>query len=102
MTIPLTPFPFLLMLAALLWAFPGLAELNVTVSSPKIVGRKAIVDLAMKNGWSQQIESARASVFLQELVGRKDRSETPYIVSYRSNLWIRVSSRRLLRVEPLG
>jgi hypothetical protein len=40
------------------------AQLAVTVSPPKLVGQKAIVKLAMKNGLPQKIESARAVCFL--------------------------------------
>jgi hypothetical protein len=40
------------------------AQLSVAVSPPRIVGQKAIVKLAMKNGLAQKIESARAVCFL--------------------------------------
>lgn len=36
------------------------AQLAVTVSPPKIVGQKAIVKLAMRNGLGEKVESARA------------------------------------------
>jgi hypothetical protein len=34
-------------------------QLAVIVSSPKVVGQKAVVPLAMKNGFSENIESAQ-------------------------------------------
>jgi hypothetical protein len=54
----------------LLGATLAQAELTVTVSPPKIVGQKAVVPLAMKNGFSAQIESARAVVFLLDDKGK--------------------------------
>lgn len=46
------------------------AQLAVTVSPPKIVGQKAVVPLAMKNGFAERIESARAVVFLLDEQGK--------------------------------
>ena len=37
------------------------AQLSVTVSPPKTVGQKAVVPLAMKNGLSDKVESARGT-----------------------------------------
>ena len=39
------------------------AQLAITVSPPKLVGQKAVVKLAMKNGLAKKIESARAVCF---------------------------------------
>jgi hypothetical protein len=46
------------------------AQLNVTVSPPKVVGHKAVIPLAMKNDLSETIESARATVFLLDEQGK--------------------------------
>lgn len=46
------------------------AQLAVTVSPVKVIGQKAVVPLAMKNGLSQTVESARAVVFLLDEQGR--------------------------------
>lgn len=60
-------------LAILIWiggmmlAFPQLA---VTVAPPKVVGQKAVVPLALKNGLAEKVESARAVVFLLDEQGK--------------------------------
>lgn len=46
------------------------AQLAVIVSPPKIAGQKAVVPLAMRNGLSEKIESARAVVFLLDEQGK--------------------------------
>jgi len=46
------------------------AQIIVTVSSPKIVALKAVVPLAITNGFSERIESARAVVFLLDEHGK--------------------------------
>jgi hypothetical protein len=58
--------------AALLLVFSlaASAQLTVTVSPPKTVGQKAVIKLAMKNTFTEKIESARAQVFLLDDQGR--------------------------------
>lgn len=46
------------------------AQLAVTVTPPKVAGQKAVVPLAMRNGLSEKIESARAVVFLFDEQGK--------------------------------
>ena len=46
------------------------AQLFVTVSPPKVVGQKAVVPLAMRNDFSEGIQSARAVVFLLDEQGK--------------------------------
>ena len=46
------------------------AQLAVTVSAPKVVGQKALVGLAMKNGLSNKVDSARAVCFLLDEQGK--------------------------------
>jgi hypothetical protein len=46
------------------------AQLAVTVSPVKVTGQKAIVPLAMQNGFSKTIESARAVCFLMDEQGK--------------------------------
>ena len=46
------------------------AQLSVTVSPPMVVGQKAVVRLAMRNGFSEKVESARAVVFLLDEQGK--------------------------------
>jgi hypothetical protein len=46
------------------------AQLAVTVSPVKVTGQKAVVPLAMQNGFSEKIESARAVCFLMDEQGK--------------------------------
>jgi hypothetical protein len=46
------------------------AKLAVTVFPPQAIGQKAVVPLAMRNGFSERIESARAVVFLLDEQGK--------------------------------
>ena len=68
-------FSFLAVL--LLWPLLASAQLAVTVAPVKATGRKAIVPLAMKNGFAERIESARALRFLLndqgKMVGQASR-----------------------------
>jgi hypothetical protein len=45
-------------------------QLAVTVFPLRVVGQKAVVPLAMRNGFSERIDSARAVVFLIDEQGR--------------------------------
>lgn len=60
-----TILPFLFITLA-----SGNAQFAVTISPMKITGQKAIVPLAMKNGFPVKIESARAVCFLLDERGR--------------------------------
>jgi hypothetical protein len=55
---------------ALFCAFAASSQLAVTVSPLKLGANKAIVPLTMKNGFSQNVESARAVVFLVDDQGK--------------------------------
>ena len=54
----------------LVLALSAPAQLAVTVSPLKLGANKAIVPLAMKNGFAQNVESARAVVFLVDDQGK--------------------------------
>jgi hypothetical protein len=54
----------------LVLALSAPAQLAVTVSPLKLGANKAIVPLAMKNGFAQNVESARAVVFLVDNQGK--------------------------------
>jgi hypothetical protein len=56
------------------------AQLAVTVSAPKVVGQKAVVPLAMKNGLSEKVESARAVVFLLDEQGKMVSQATRWVI----------------------
>jgi hypothetical protein len=46
------------------------AQLAVTVTPPKVVGQKAIVQLAMTNNLADKVQSARAVCFLFDAQGK--------------------------------
>ena len=56
------------------------AQLAVTVSPPKITGSKAVVPLAMKNNFTEKIESARAVVFLSDKQGKVIGQTTRWVI----------------------
>ena len=56
------------------------AQLAVTVSPPKVTGQKAIVLLAMKNGFTEKVESARAAVFLLDDQGKMNGQSTKWVI----------------------
>jgi len=56
------------------------AQLAVTVSPVKVTGQKAIVPLAMKNNFTEKIESARAAVFLLDEQGKMVGQSTKWVI----------------------
>jgi hypothetical protein len=56
------------------------AQLAVTVSPPKIVGQKAVVELKMKNSLSEKVESARAICFLLDEQGKMVGQSTKWVI----------------------
>jgi len=71
--------------AALLCPLLAGAQLAVTISSPKIVGQKAVVKLTMKNNLSEQIEFARAAVFLSDAQGLMIGTATKWVIGGTKN-----------------
>ena len=55
-------------------------QLAVTVSAPKVIGQKAVVPLAMKNGFAQKIESARAVCFLMDEQDKMVAQSTKWVI----------------------
>jgi hypothetical protein len=64
----------------LLWPLLASAQLAVTVSPVKATGQKAIVPLAMKNGFAEKIESARAVCFLLDDQGKMVGQASRWII----------------------
>ncbi len=61
----------LFFLAALLfWPLLANAQLSVSVLPVKVAGQKAVVPLALKNNFTEKIESARAVCFLADEQGK--------------------------------
>jgi hypothetical protein len=56
------------------------AQLAVTVSPVKVSGQKAIVPLAMKNNFTEKIESVRAAVFLLDEKGKMVGQSTKWVI----------------------
>jgi hypothetical protein len=56
------------------------AQLVVTVSPLKIAGSKAVLPLAIKNGFSEKVESARAVVFVTDEQGKVVGHATRWVV----------------------
>ena len=64
----------------LLFALAAQAQLAVTVSPVKTTGSKAVVPLAIKNGFAEQIESARAVCFLLDDQGKVVGHSTQWVI----------------------
>ena len=56
------------------------AQLAVTVSPPKVLGQKAVVQLGLKNTFTENIESARAALFLVDSQGKVLGQATQWII----------------------
>jgi hypothetical protein len=56
------------------------AQLAVTVSTPKVTGQKAVVELNLKNGLTNQVESARAICLLFDDQGKIVGQSTKWVV----------------------
>ena len=56
------------------------AQLAVTVSPPKVAGQKAVVQLKMKNDFSDAVKSARAVCFLLDDKGSMAGQSTKWVI----------------------
>jgi hypothetical protein len=74
-----------ILVVALLYPFLASAQLTVTISSPKIAANKAVVSLAMKNNFTEKIESARATVFLLDDQGKMIAQATKWVIGGSTN-----------------
>lgn len=70
----------LLLLLPLLSVTMAQAQLVVSVSPPKVVGQKAVVSLGMKNGFSENVESARAVCFVLDEQGKMVGQGTRWVI----------------------
>jgi hypothetical protein len=71
----------LFLLSACLLAVASVnAQLAVTVSSPKVIGQKAVVPLALKNNFTESITSARAAVFVSDERGKVVGQATRWVI----------------------
>jgi hypothetical protein len=64
----------------LLVAASATAQLAVTVTPPKVVGQKAVVQLTMTNNLADKIESARAICFLLDGQGRMVGESSRWVI----------------------
>lgn len=58
----------------------GHAQLAVTVLPPRITAQKVVVPLAMRNGFSEKVESARAAVFLLDEQGKMVANASRWVI----------------------
>jgi hypothetical protein len=65
---------------ALFYAVSAPAQLAVTISPPKIADQKAVVELKMKNGLAEKIESARAVCFLLDDQGKMVGESAKWVI----------------------
>ena len=72
--------PMRVILIYLLGVIAANAQLSVTVAPPKVVGQKAVVPLALKNGLAEKVESARAVVFLLDEQGKMVGQGTRWVI----------------------
>ena len=70
----------LLLAVGIMLSPAALAQLKVDVSPPKLANRKAVVPLAMTNGLTDSIISARAVVFLLDDQGKVVGRETRWVI----------------------
>lgn len=74
------PMRIITSLTIILSALTASAQLAVTVSPVKATGQKAVVPLAMKNGFAEPIESARAVCFLLDDQGKMIGQATQWVI----------------------
>ena len=61
------------------------AQLAVTVYPPKITDQKAVVELKIKNGFAEKVESARAICFLLDEQGRMVGQSSKWVIGGTKN-----------------
>ncbi len=61
------------------------AQLIVTVAPPKVTDQKAVVELKMKNGLAEKIESARAICFLIDDQGKMVGESSKWVIGGSKN-----------------
>ncbi len=64
----------------LFFALTVQAQLAVTVSPPKLAGQKAVVQLKLKNDFTNAVQSARAVCFLLDEQGRMVGQSTKWVI----------------------
>lgn len=75
----------LLFFSSLLCAVTTQAQLAVTVSPPNVTDQKAVVELKMKNGLADKIESARAICFLLDDQGKMVGESSKWVIGGTKN-----------------
>lgn len=74
------PVKFFPLAVMLLCPMLATAQLAVTVTPPKVVGQKAVVQLKMKNGLGEVVKSARAVCFLLDDQGKMVGQSTKWVI----------------------
>lgn len=71
---------FFLLVAVMFCPLLTMAQLEVTIAPLKVVGQKAVVQLMMKNGLADAVESARAVCFLLDDQGKMVGQSTKWVI----------------------
>ncbi len=67
-------------LVCLLFPFTASAQLQVKVHEPKQTGSKVVIKLGMQNTFAENIESARATIFLFDDQGKMAGQATQWVI----------------------
>lgn len=62
------------------------AQLVVTVSPPKVIGQKSVVELNLKNELTNEVQSARAICVLLDQQGKMVGQSTKWVIGQNKNV----------------
>lgn len=68
------------LLMLLLFPLTAPSQLAVSVAAPKVVGSKTLIKAQLKNGLTNRIESARATMFLLDEQGKLAAQSTKWVI----------------------
>lgn len=72
-------------LLSLVWPFAAWSALLVTSAKPKTTGQKTLIKLDMQNTFSENVQGARATVFLLDAAGKVSGQATHWIIGGSKN-----------------
>jgi len=73
------------LLLVLFYTVTVMAQLAITVTPPKVTDQKAVVELKMKNGFAEKVESARAICFLLDERGKMVGQSSKWVIGGTKN-----------------
>ena len=80
--------PFLgtcLLVSLLLAPSSDNAALTIDVAEPKVTGQKAVIEVDLKNTYTQKIESAKATMFLMDAAGKVLSQKSGWMIGGSTN-----------------